>query len=318
MTGLIADIGGTNARFALADADGTYRHARVLQCDDHRDLGAACQAYLADVARGDRPRRAAMAIASPVTGDRVAMTNHRWSFSIAETRDRLGLDDLRMLNDFAAVAHALPHLGRADLVPVGGGQAVTGAPIAVLGAGTGLGVAGLIPTGRGWRTVESEGGHVTMPAMTDREAAVLAILRGRFGHVSAERLLSGPGLLNLHQALEQVDGTAAAEAGEPSDVTGRALDGSCPRSVAALAMFAEMLGTVAADLALTLGARGGIYLAGGIVPRISDFLLASGFRSRFEDKGRFEPYLAGIPTFAIIHPLPAFVGLAHLVAEGDV
>jgi len=313
MTGLIADIGGTNARFGLAEADSSVHDVTILAGADHDSLAAAASAYLGRVTVTDRPAHAAFCVASPVTGDRIEMTNLPWSFSVEETRSALGLETLEVINDFTAVALSVPRLTAADLVAIGGGGAVRGAARAVIGPGTGLGVSGMIPAHGGWAPLETEGGHVTMPAMNAREADVLAALRVRFGHVSAERVLSGPGLVNLYRAIAEVDGVAADERLGPADVAARGLDDTDPVCNAALHMAAEMLGTVAADLALTLGARGGVYIAGGIAPRYVDAFARSGFRRRFEDKGRFSDYLAAIPTWVVTHELPAFVGLAEVL-----
>lgn len=318
MKGLIADIGGTNARFALADTNGKTEHVLHFPCRDYPQLADACAAYLAAMAREIPdfvpPRAAAIAVASPVAGDEVRMTNHVWSFSIEETRRQLKLDTLEVINDFVAVALGLPHLSDEDVMVVGGGEPVARAPMAVLGAGTGLGVSAMLPTGLGWMPLGSEGGHVTAPAVTDREAAVLAVLRKRFGHVSAERVISGPGLVHLCEALAALDGVTLDPAITPADCTSRALAKTCPVSVEALAMFSAMLGTVAANLAVTLCARGGVFIGGGIVPRLGEAFRASPFRTRFEDKGRFGGYLASIPTYVITHSHPAFVGLASLVS----
>ena len=314
--GLIADIGGTNARFALSEADGSVRDAVVLACRDFPDLGAAAEAFLAGISPPAAPRRAAMAVASPVSGDRVDMTNHPWSFSIDDVRRRLGLDDLRVINDFTAIALAIPHLGDGDRLQVGGGEAAPGAPIAVLGPGTGLGVSALIPAGGGWVPLATEGGHVTMAPATGRESAVLAHLQ-RSGHVSAERVLSGAGLVNLYGAVRALDGATADRDVTPAGVTERALDGSCPVAAEAMDMFCAMLGTVASNLCLSLGARGGVYVAGGIVPRLGTAFAASGFRQRFEDKGRFSAHLAAVPTFVLTHKMPAFLGLSHLLQAAE-
>lgn len=320
MTGLIADIGGTNARFALVGDDGKTHAVLRLACRDFPTLADAGRHYLAHVGTAAAPTVGAIAVASPVAGDQVRMTNHVWSFSIEETRRQLGLESLEVINDFVAVALAVPHLIGEDLVKIGDGQPLARAAIGVLGPGTGLGVSAMIPAGLGWSPLTSEGGHVTAPAFDDREAAVLAILRrrrraaGKDGHVSAERVISGPGLVNLYSAIAELDGDAADAAITPPECTRRALDRSCPVAGKALAMFCEMLGTVAANLALTLNARGGIYVAGGIVPQLGEAFIASGFRRRFQDKGRFGGYLAGIPTWMVVDPLPAFVGLATLVS----
>jgi glucokinase len=318
VSGLIADIGGTNARFALVGDDGITRDVLRLACRDYPTLVDACTHYLAETG-AERPRAAAIAVASPVTGDQVTMTNHVWSFSIEETRRRLGFDSLWVINDFVAIALSLPHLFGEDIVKVGTGEAQPHAAIGVLGPGTGLGVSAMLPTGLGWTPLTSEGGHATAPAFDDREAAVLSVIRrhrreaGEDDHVSAERVISGPGLLNLYRAVAELEGRPADPAMTPPECTRRAIDGTCPISMATLAMFSEMLGTVAANLALILNARGGIYIAGGIIPQLGDAFVKSGFRARFEDKGRFGGYLQAIPTWVVVEPLPAFVGLATLV-----
>jgi glucokinase len=319
MTGLIADIGGTNARFALVGNDGKTHAVLRLACRDFPTLVDAGRHYLRHIGDAAPPAAGAIAVASPVAGDEVRMTNHVWSFSIEETRRQLGLETLDVINDFVAIALGVPHLVDEDLVKIGSGQPLAHAAIGVLGPGTGLGVSAMIPAGLGWAPLTSEGGHVTAPASDDREAAVLAIVRrrrrqaGKDGHVSAERVISGPGMVNLYTAIAELDGLPPDPAITPPDCTKRAMDGSCPIAVKAVAMFCEMLGTVAANLALTLNARGGIYVAGGIVPQLGDAFVQSGFRRRFEDKGRFGGYLAGIPTWMVVEPLPAFVGLATLV-----
>ena len=318
MSGMIADIGGTNVRFARVAEDSTISAVMPMKVADFPTLADACEAYLsAGGGEGGSPRHAAFAVASPVLGDEIRMTNHRWAFSIEETRRQLGLDTFDVVNDFAAVALGIPFLSRADMRRVGGGEPDPHATVAVLGAGTGLGMAGLArPRGGGFVPLTSEGGHVTMPAFNDREVAVINALRGDFegGHVSAERLISGPGLVHLYQAIAEIDGRTADPAITPADCTQRAIAGTCPIAAEALAMFCEMLGTIASNLALTLDARGGVFIAGGIVPKLGEAFDKSGFRARFEDKGRFDGYLRAIPTSVIIRPEPAFAGLAALVA----
>ena len=309
---LIADIGGTNARFALVGAGGEPWAVRVLRCKDYPDPVAAVEAYLGGAAVPARPRRGAFAVASPITGDRVAMTNHPWTFSIEDAGRRMGLDAFTVINDFTAVALAIPRLGPGDRFRVGGGEPAPNTPIAVLGAGTGLGVSALVPAGETWLPLTTEGGHVTMAAATDRESAVLELMRRSLGHISAERVISGPGLVNLYRFLSELDGRAPDPSITPDAVTERALGESDPDAAEALEMFCAMLGTVAADLVLSLGARGGVYIAGGIVPKLGDAFADSGFRRRFEDKGRFSGYLAPVPAYVITHELPAFLGLGEL------
>jgi glucokinase len=305
---LLADIGGTNARFALAEGANIVE-PRIFRCADFTSLDQAAEAYLAAIGRtgADRPKRGAFDVAGPVTGDEISFTNLVWKFSIEKTRQTLRFDQLKVINDFAAVAACVPKLAAGDRMQVGAGAPAEGV-IGVLGAGSGLGVGGLAPTEKGWKVLPGEGGHVTMAAADDREAAVLAVLRQRYGHVSAERVLSGPGIVNLYTALCALEKTAAREV-VPADVTTAALDGSDPICVEAVSMFSRMLGTVAGNLALTLGALGGVYIAGGIVPRLGDFFAKAGFRAQFEDRGPMTKFVAPIPTYVITHPLPAFLGL---------
>ncbi|HZH27743.1 MAG TPA: glucokinase [Azospirillaceae bacterium] len=311
---LAADIGGTNARFALLDVDGTAHATRILKCADHPTMEAAVEAYLDAAAPRRRPRSAAIAVAGPVTGDRFSMTNHRWSFSRAEAERRLGLERLVLVNDFTAVALGMPHLKPGDRRPVGSGEPVPGQVIGVIGPGSGLGVSGLVPTGNGWVALATEGGHVTVPPVTEREAAVLAHLHARFQHVSAERVISGMGLTNLYEALCRVDGKDPAQL-EPAEITAAGIAGKDPHCTEAVDMMCALLGTVAGNLALTLGARGGIYIAGGIVPRLGEYFDRSAFRERFMAKGRMRTYLEPVPTYVVTHPLPAFLGLAAVLAQ---
>jgi glucokinase len=312
-TWLVGDIGGTNARFGLVSPDGAILDSRVSAAGDFADIDSAIEAYLADVSGLKRPTAAALAIAASITGDEIRMTNHPWHFSIAALRDRLGLSRLIAINDFTAAALALPRLSPADRMPVGGGRPVEGAPLAVLGPGSGLGVSGLVRAGSGWTALSGEGGHATMAPTTEREDDVLRLMRRRFDHVSAERCLSGPGLVNLYNTLAALDAVPAAPytAAQITDPQIGAQDRLCRE---ATAMFCAMLGSLAGDLALTLGARGGVYIAGGIVPRLGARLGESDFRRRFEAKGRLGDYLATIPTYVVTHKLPAFLGCAAALA----
>ena len=305
---LIADIGGTNARFALALPDGRIEAERILSGADYPDLIQAACAYLSGIA-GARPRRAAVAVATPITGDWIQFTNSPWSFSTEAARRALGLERLLIINDFTALALALPLLAPDERRAVGGGVAAEKAPIALLGAGTGLGASGLVWSGEHWIALEAEGGHATFSAADEREWAIYQALKKRFGHVSPERLLSGPGLVNLYTALAELEGRNA-ETLTPAHITERALAGSCPHCADVLEIFCGALGTAAGNLAITLGARGGVYIGGGIVPRLGDFFDRSTFRSRFESKGRFSAYLAAIPTWVITAANPALRGVA--------
>jgi glucokinase len=312
-TWLVGDVGATNARFGLVSPDGAILHSSTFADADFGEIGVAIETYLAE--RGDlpMPRRGALAIAGPVTGDQIRMTNHPWSFSLVALRDRLGLGQLVAINDFTAVALAVPLLSPVDRLAVGGGAPVEGRPIAVLGPGSGLGVSGLIPAGAGWVALAGEGGHITMAPANEREAAVLGEMRQRFDHVSAERCLSGPGLVNLYNSLAALGSVPAAPytAAQIADPETAARDPLCRE---AMAMFCAMLGTIAGDLALTLGAQGGVYIAGGIVPRLGARFVDSLFRARFEAKGRMSAQLRAVPSYVVTHPLPAFLGCAAALA----
>lgn len=308
---LLGDIGGTHARWAWqAHAGATLEDVSVATGTATGSLYASAAAYLA---RGGhaQPRSAGIGIATAITGDEVRMTNHPWSFSIKELQRALGLERCLVINDFTALAMSLPALGPTDLQAIGGGTAVADAAIGLLGPGTGLGVSGLMPTGSGsWSPLSGEGGHVTLAASDDREAALLAWLRQRLGHVSAERVLSGSGLVNLYQAICALDGVVPRVL-EPSEVSAAAQAGTDAQCQAALAQFTAFLGNVAGNLALTLGARGGVYLGGGIVPRLGPSFDAALFRRHFEAKGRFGDYLRPIPTWVIVAPAPALLGAAR-------
>lgn len=314
---LVADIGGTNVRFGLVAGSGQApQHIERLTCADFAGPAEAASHYLERVAsqRGAGaapPREAAFAVATVVSGDRIELTNSAWAFSCAQVRKDLGLDDLQVLNDFEALALSLPRLQPSQL-RVHGTLAADEATRAVVGPGTGLGVAGLVHTGEGWAALAGEGGHVTLAAGDDFEAEVIAQVRREFDHVSAERLLSGIGLPLLHRAVAAVTGQGAAplptEAIVQQGVAGS--DAVCARTIDT---FCAMLGAFAGNVALTLGARGGLYIGGGIVPRFADLFGRSRFRERFESKGRFRPYLAAIPTALIVEPHATLTGAAAAI-----
>ena len=310
---LIADIGGRFARFALETASGPQFSAQAsLPCAAHANFESALQSYLTTLPPGLRPVHAAVAIANPVEGDRVRMTNYPWEFSIERTRQQMQLDTLVVVNDFTALAMSLPRLGNQGMHQVGGGQAVTRSVIGLLGSGSGLGVSGLIPAGDGWVSLGSEGGHTSFSPRDERELVVLRHAWTQFEHVSFERLLSGPGLALMHRALATQAGLAPEDLDAP-EITRRALDGSCAVCVDTIEVFCAMLGTAAANLAVTLGAKGGIYIGGGIVPRLGAYFDRSPFRARFEDKGRFSHYLAAIPTFVITATDATLIGASAIL-----
>ncbi len=311
---LLADIGGTYARFTLETAPGHFTHDASLRCADHADFHAALSAYLAGLPDGmaGRIEHAAIAIANPVEGDQVRMTNYHWRFSIEQMRQRLGFQTLVVVNDFTALAMALPRLPAAQRRQVGGGTVRERSVIGVIGAGSGLGVSGLIPAGDGYVALGTEGGHTSFAPRDERELAILRHAWNEFDHVSFERLLSGPGLELIHRALGAASGAAPLAAPE---ITRRALAEGDALCTSALDAFCAILGTAAANLAVTLGAFGGIYIGGGIVPRLGEYFDRSGFRARFEDKGRFSDYVKGIPTFVVTATQATFVGASAILAE---
>jgi glucokinase len=310
---LLADIGGTNARFALEYASGKIINAKTLACADFASLTLAMQAYLNRWSCGGI-RHAIVAIANPVTGDLVKMTNHHWEFSIEATRSELKFDTLLVVNDFAALAMAVPMLGDDEFEPIGGGTAVPEGVIGVMGAGTGLGVSGLMFAGNRWLAIESEGGHAAFSPSDERELAVLQYCWQRYDHVSVERLVSGPGIALIYEALaaQQTPHPAALST---AAIVARAMSRADPLCQETIACFCGMLGTVAANLAVTLCTKGGIYIGGGIVPRLGGYFATSPFRSRFESKGRFSSFNAQIPTSVITAPFPAFQGAAAILAD---
>ena len=306
---LLGDVGGTNARFAVLSggAIGPIDHLRV---SDYARFDEALAAYLArqsDPAIGG----ALFAVAGVVDGERCPLTNNSWVVDGPELRARFGFTTVRLINDFEAVAWSLPHLAPKDLRQVGGAAPVANAPLLAIGPGTGLGVAAYVPTASGGLVLHSEGGHTTLPGGSPREDAIIALLRSRFGHVSAERVLSGPGLQNLYRTIAALDGVTVPDL-RASEISRAAIAGSSPTGRAALDIFCAVLGDVAGNFALGFGAQGGVFLGGGIVPHMRDYLPGSQFRARFDAKGRMSAYVQTIPAYLILHDDPAFIGLRAL------
>ena len=313
---LLADIGGTNARFGwLGPGSDQVEQVATLAAADHAGPAQAAHQYLQNLAltlgaRFQPPRAGAFAVATAMGGDTLNLTNSGWVFSRAAVQAALDLDELLVLNDFEALALSLPRLRQHQVRAFGRapGAAAQGT-LAVIGPGTGLGVAGLVPTPHGWVPVPGEGGHASLSAADDFEAALLGAVRRTHRHVSAERLLSGIGLPVLHAAVATVLGRPAAEL-TASAIVELALGGQdevCGRTVD---MFCALLGGFAGNVALTLGARGGVYIGGGIVPRLGERFFVSPFRERFEAKGRFQAYLEAVPTLLITDTLAALSGAA--------
>ncbi|NBQ90098.1 MAG: glucokinase [Betaproteobacteria bacterium] len=312
---LLADIGGTYARFALETAPGVLEHVHRLRCDEHPDFHHTVRAYLATVP-ADNIEHAAVAIAYPVEGDWVRMTNYHWQFSIEEERQRLSLETLLVVNDFTALALAVPRLQPHERVAIGGGHPTERSVVGVIGAGTGLGVSGLIPAQGGWVALGTEGGHANFGPRDERELAILRHAWKQYRHVSTERLLSGQGLELIYTALAEQAGQKPHAGGSgmrAPEITQRALARTDPVCEQAVDAFCAILGTAAANLALTLGARGGIYIGGGIVPRLGNYFERSPFRQRFEDKGRMSDYVRQIPTYVIQSPEATFLGASAIL-----
>jgi glucokinase len=313
---LLADIGGTNVRFALQSPGGKPHSFAWFKKEDYRSLTTAIRDYLRQFDARPVLDVAAFCVAAPTGRDLVEFTNSPWTFSQQAIRKTFGLERIRVINDFAAAALAIPHLSSSDWRKVGRGRRVPDRPVAVLGPGTGLGVSCLVPTSTGFTALETEGGHVTLAPFNEYEAGILSFLRPKFGHVSAERVLSGPGLVNLYKAMAPLEGRPVQRL-TPATITRRAASAECQVCMEVVDMFSDMLGTVASNLALSVGARGGVYIAGGIVPKMGATFNGRRFRRRFEDKGRLSGYLKEIPTYVVTHALPAFLGLVHLLDSGQ-
>lgn len=308
---LLGDIGATNARFAVL-ANGVLGEVMSFEVASFSRFADAAAVFLKNHGQQPGITKAIIAVAGPVERNRCTLTNCSWIIDAAEMYETFRFETW-IVNDFEAVALSIPSLAAPDVVGLGGGRAERGAPIAVLGPGSGLGVACLVP-GLGTPVViPSEGGHATLAATCDREDMIIKQLRKRFVHVSAERIVSGAGLENIYQSIITLDGLLFAPQ-SAADITKSALSGECPVAHEALAQFCAFLGSFAGNLVLTLGARGGAYIAGGISPRILDFLARSEFRERFEAKGRLRPYLEKVPSYVIVHPAAAFLGLRSIAA----
>jgi glucokinase len=312
--GLLADIGGTNVRFATLTPDGKIGAVEAWLTALYPDFATAVRTY-AEVAGVTLPfEHAAICAAGPLEADHIDLTNCAWKISTTEIAAATGVKKPILVNDFAAVARALPVLGHDDLIHFGGTEPLDLAPKVVLGPGTGLGVAGLVPDEvRKWTVVAGEGGHTDLAPHNDREIAILFHLIRQHGHVSVERVLSGPGLETLYIAIAALDGVKLSARPIAADIAKAARDKTDPVAVETVQLFVGWLGAVAGDLALTFGGRGGVYIAGGIVPKWGDLFDAKLFRHRFEAKGRMRNFLHPIPTYLIKAKDLAFRGLAEML-----
>jgi glucokinase len=309
--GLVGDVGGTNARFALVDAQGHIRNPRSFPCKDYASLTDIVAEYIDTTAGKKRPPRAVIAVAGPVLDGEIEFTNLDWQVSEGDLLAHFEFEAVELINDFAAQALACPLMEGADLRVLGPTlpKGPRECPMVALGAGTGFGVAGLARSERGDVAIPTEGGHAAFAPADEIEVEVLKRLMGKYGRVSIERLLSGQGLYDLYTALADIKGETAVLPDEVA-VTTEGMVGD-PLAGETLDRFGGMLGSVAGDLALTFGARGGVFISGGIAPRMAERLASGSFRTRFEDKGRLSDYVAAIPTYLVLHPYPAIVGAAR-------
>ncbi len=310
---LVADIGGTNARFALATRD----KDRIVICDsqtfraeDFEAIRDAADAYLEAVAV--KPTAACFAVAGPVSGDVINFTNSPWVLEVAKIKAALGLGRFMVANDFEALASSLRHLPKSDFASVKPGVGAHDAPILVIGPGTGLGQALVLFVDGRDRIISTEGGHVGLAPGTDEEIEVMKFIAREHPRVSVERVLSGRGLVNIHRALCAIAGTPRVSL-KADEITKAAITKEYPIAVRAVEMFCELLGAVAGDAVLATGARGGVVLGGGILPKIRDIFLASQFTRRFLDKGRMRDYVEDVPVDLIVNDGAALVGAAAIL-----
>ncbi|KTD05915.1 glucokinase [Legionella gratiana] len=306
---IVADIGGTFARFACVRLENlAIDKVEIYTCAAFSSLEAVLLTYQEQY-KLQEIKQVVIAIACPVFDDMICMTNTHWRFSISALKQKLNLTELKVLNDFNAIAMSLPALSAQQVFQIGRGTANKDSVRAVLGAGTGLGVAYLISNELGYSAYAGEGGHVSWGAKTDQEWFIYCYLKKQYAHISYERLLSGHGLENLYQALAALNQKDNAPM-PAAQIIAMALAKQCAIAEAAVAQFFAILGSYAGDLALTFAAFGGIYIAGGIVPRLISLLHHSDFRVRFEEKGRFSEFNIQIPTFIITAEQPGILGAA--------
>ena len=306
MLSVIADVGGTNIRLAVLDITTTeISKVREYPCAQFITLEAAIAQYFTTLQ--DPVINVCIGIACPVENDLVTMTNLNWQFSKKEFKHKFSLKTLHVINDYTAISFAVPFVPDNQKIKIGGGEAVTDGVKAIFGPGTGLGVSHLIKQGEKWVSLDGEGGHTSFAPNTSQQADVLLLLQAQFGHVSAERLLSGQGLVNIYHALCRLAGKQP-EFFEAADITKAALNNECELATQTLTLFCQAMGGFAGNLALSLDCKGGVYIAGGIVPRFVEFFKNSEFRTFFEAKGRFKDYLQTIPTYLITHENPGLLG----------
>ncbi|WP_206485803.1 glucokinase [Thalassotalea sp. G2M2-11] len=311
---IVADIGGTNIRLGYFANEEAAGNIKVYQCAEYESLSAVLKTYIEEVGLSNATINACLAIACPVENDWISMTNLPWRFSKRELKQELNLNKLVLINDYTAIAHAIPHLKDNQKVKIGGGKAVAGKPISICGPGTGLGVANALAIGEHWHALGGEGGHVDFAPVNKIESEILAFLFTKYEHVSYEQLLSGLGLEQIYQALNHIYNAQLPQL-TAKDISAKALTKECQLCQQSLAQFCSILGSFAGNLALTLASFGGVYIAGGIVPRFIEFIEQSEFRSRFESKGRFEDFNQNIPTYVITESQPGILGASAYLRQ---
>ena len=311
---LVADIGATNARFALAvTGSNELIKPLTLLTNNFTNINSACSEYFNHIA-DLHPSRACIAVACPISGDHVSLTNNSWSFSIEEVRKELNLERLKVVNDFKAMAAGVTHLTAEEVAQIGEGAPIPERTMVVIGPGTGLGVATVVQHEKGQIILEGEGGHVCFAPGNEREMDILRLLSRQFSRVSTERILSGDGINNLFQALAEIDGVAPPDL-STSSIVQRAISGSDARCLEVMEIFCGVLGSFAGNLAMTLNPQGGVYIGGGIIPRIAKLLKDSSFRTRFEGKGRLSSFIKNVPTYLILTDHTALTGAASLLLD---
>jgi len=311
---IIADIGGTNMRVAQSDHQGNISNITIYACADYASLAEVLTDFIERQQFVDKRINACLAIACPVDKDLIVMTNLPWQFSQAQLKAQLQLNKLVLINDFTAIAHAIPQLGASQKVQIGHGDVIANKPISICGPGTGLGVANLIEVDSAWYSLSGEGGHVDFAPVDQQEVAILQFLSKKYHRVSYEQLLSGLGIEQIYQALSYAK-TGTAVQLSAKEITSKALSKQCSLAVETLAQFCRILGSFAGNLALTLGSYGGVYIAGGVVPRFIEFFANSEFRQRFEAKGRLSSFNQPIPTFVVTEQQPGLLGASAYLKQ---
>jgi len=311
---IIADIGGTNMRVAIAGEHGDISAIEIYACADYAGLAEVLNNFIEKHQLHNKDISACLAIACPVDKDLIVMTNLPWQFSQQALKAQLQLHELVLINDFTAIAHAIPQLTDSQKVQIGIGEVIADKPISICGPGTGLGVANLVPLNQGWLSLSGEGGHVDFAPVDQQEAEILNFLNTKYARVSYEQLLSGLGLEQIYQALSFIKNGVASEL-PAKEITARGLANTCELCAETIAQFCRVLGSFAGNLALTLGSYGGVYIAGGIVPRFIEYFENSDFRTRFEAKGRMSGFNQPIATFVVTEEQPGLMGAAAYLRQ---